>query len=132
MKRFSKGHLLCVMASLLLVGTSAHASAEADNFSFAQIDWYDEQGELRIPDSSWGLVEFDVIADVKRTTFVNVVAETGSGVVWLVRNFPIFPRDVGVATSRQGADFDITLLGLQNGEDRLVRSVSTIVSTANS
>ena len=60
-RRVTSALLLLCFTAMASAGTESGAGA--DNFTFAQLDWYDEQGELRIPDSSWGLVEFDITAD---------------------------------------------------------------------
>lgn len=98
-------------------GAARASSASASNFTFGQLDWYDENGILQIEDSSWGVMECEVIGDPTQTHYLNVTANAGSGDAWIVQNLPIFPDTIGNGSPRQGVDFDITLLGLSSGTD---------------
>ncbi|MDP6350118.1 MAG: hypothetical protein QF719_04790 [Chloroflexota bacterium] len=62
-------------------------------------------------------VEFGVPPDPTETLYVNMGAERGGEPVWLMGNFPIFPETVGSSAYRQSADFDIALLGVEEGQD---------------
>jgi hypothetical protein len=93
------------------------APASASDFTFGQLDWYDDDDILQIEDSSWGYMEVDVVGHPTQLEYLNVTADAGSGEAWIVQNLPIFPDTIGNASPRQGVDFDITLLGLSSGTD---------------
>ncbi|HPM81747.1 MAG TPA: PKD domain-containing protein [Candidatus Anammoximicrobium sp.] len=83
----------------------------ASNFQFRQLSWYDAAGNLVVPNSSWGMFTADVVGDPNQTMYLNVAAQTGQGSpVWIVQNMPIFAD-----LTNEGGDFDISLLGLQEG-----------------
>ena len=104
---------LCSLAA----APAAQGQATASNFAFGQLDWYDESGTLTISNSSWGFVSFDLAGDAAQIYYLNVVAEAGSAEAWIVQNLPIFPQTINEPVTSEGADFDITLLGLSDGTD---------------
>lgn len=82
----------------------------ASNLQFSQLNWYDTNQTLQVPNSSWGEVEVDVVGDPNQPDYLNVVADAGNGPAWIIQNMPIF----GDLTS-EAAYFDSTQLGLSEG-----------------
>ncbi|NJO15836.1 MAG: hypothetical protein HC877_08835 [Thioploca sp.] len=87
------------------------------NFTFGQADWYVQSDSPApfVSNSSWGYVGFEVLSSSPEIHYLNIIANANTGGTdgWIVRNFPIFQD----STPLQGMDFDITLLGLIEGED---------------
>jgi hypothetical protein len=88
--------------------------AYATNSSFSQLDWYDENSVLRVPNSSWGRIDVDVQGHDSEFRYLNVGAATSAGTAWMVGNLPIFP-DPDDRTWPQTIYFDINDLGVTEG-----------------
>ena len=82
----------------------------ASNFEFSQLSWYDAEGDLVVPNSSWGTFTADVVGDPDQVVYLNVAAAAGGDAAWIVQNMPIFAD-----LTNAGADFDISLLGVPSG-----------------
>ena len=85
-----------------------------DNVEIKQINWLDENGGLLVPNSSWGVIEFDMVPHPYVPYFLNVFGDIGNGPAWLVQNFPIFPDPLPLLPipdpllPPQGLDLDLT------------------------
>jgi hypothetical protein len=91
--------------------------ASVSNLRFGQVDWYDSDGDLRVPNSSWGRLTFQPQGHSTEYRYLNVAAVASDGsYVWLVGNLPIFPKTMGNA-SVESVDFNIAWLNIASGQD---------------
>ncbi len=86
------------------------------NIEIFQVDWADSNGTVQVPNSAWGRMDMDVVADSSEIYYLNVLASSGLGSAWIIQNYPVFPDDIGRASLRQIVEFDITEMGVSVGE----------------
>jgi hypothetical protein len=103
----------------------AKGPPSASNFQFSQLNWYDNNQVVRVPNSSWGEVQADVVGDPNQPFYLNIVADAGNGSSWIIQNMPIFGD-----LTHEAAYFDITALGLSEGTPLTsLRFISSVDAT---
>jgi hypothetical protein len=89
----------------------------AGEFYYEQLDFYDQNGVLVVPNSDWGHVSFHAFTQPSfPVQYMNISAKVGNSTGWIVRNFPILPSEY-MAPGRYGLDLDLGLLGISSGVD---------------
>jgi hypothetical protein len=95
------------------------------NFQFSQLDWVNRSGVTFAANSSWGVMNVDVSADPTQFSFLNVVADAGSGPAWIVQNLPLDGN-----YNHQSVDFNIADLGLNAGTNLASLSYTFSIDSA--
>ncbi len=104
---------LAVILSIVLFPARTHAAA-ISGIEFGQLNWFDHNGALHTPSSSWGRMAMNVSPEATDTQYLNVVGNAGTGDSWIIKNYPLLPSALGPSI-RQSIEFNIVDLGLASG-----------------
>ena len=91
--------------------------------SFSQLDWYYQDTPLML-NSLWGRIDIITTPD-SAFWYMNVVADAGYGPAWILKNYPIFPKEYNLP-NEQVVYFNINELGLIEGIS--LEEISAIIS----